>query len=286
MLGVLPTIAPAVASGEPQNAGWGGGTMQPVVHSHSCPLALSCPLRQPQRAARRPSPSQQPAQGRLCCRAGPQEQEEPARPSGRAGPQADSTAGQDAAAAAAPSTAAAERQNNALLAVGAVLAGVALFAATRLGSGPATLATLQRVSIPYEEALTNGKPTLLEFYADWCEICRATAPDVYQVSETGDPVPALSAASGWRMHPLAAPWLGAHARSAPVQVEQQQADKLNFVMMNVDNNAWTPEKYEYRVSGIPHFVFLDKQGQARGAAIGKLPKQVPRPPFARWPSSC
>ena len=58
------------------------------------------------------------------------------------------------------------------------------------------------------------------------------------------------------------------------QVEQQQADKLNFVMLNVDNPAWTGEKREYRVSGIPHFVFLDDRGQARGAAIGKLPKQV------------
>ena len=57
-------------------------------------------------------------------------------------------------------------------------------------------------------------------------------------------------------------------------MEQQQAEKLNFVMLNVDNNAWTPEKVEYRVSGIPHFVFLDDKGQARGAAIGKLPKQV------------
>ena len=62
--------------------------------------------------------------------------------------------------------------------------------------------------------------------------------------------------------------------SHDVQVEQQQADKLNFVMLNVDNNAWTGEKREYRVSGIPHFVFLDDRGQARGAAIGKLPKQV------------
>ena len=62
-----------------------------------------------------------------------------------------------------------------------MLVGAALFAFTRLATGPATLSTLQQVSIPYEDALTNGKPTLLEFYADWCEICRATAPDVYQV---------------------------------------------------------------------------------------------------------
>lgn len=80
-----------------------------------------------------------------------------------------------------PLSAAPSKQTNTLIAGGAALVGVALFAFTRLSVGPATLNTLQQVSIPYEEALTNGRPTLVEFYADWCSICRSTAPDVYQV---------------------------------------------------------------------------------------------------------
>jgi hypothetical protein len=31
---------------------------------------------------------------------------------------------------------------------------------------------------------------------------------------------------------------------------------------------------EYRVKGIPHFVFLDKSGKAQAAAIGRLPRDV------------
>lgn len=31
---------------------------------------------------------------------------------------------------------------------------------------------------------------------------------------------------------------------------------------------------EYGVNGIPHFVFVDSQGKAQAAAVGKLPKEV------------
>jgi len=53
------------------------------------------------------------------------------------------------------------------LAGGAVAAGVALFLATRLLTGGPSMAALEQQAVPLEVALSNGKPTVVEFYASW-----------------------------------------------------------------------------------------------------------------------
>ncbi|KAF7061100.1 hypothetical protein CFC21_067824 [Triticum aestivum] len=129
-----------------------------------------------------------------------------------------------------------DRGLNRRIAVLTTLAAVGLFGSQRLQLGGFSLKDLAANAVPYEEALSNGKPTVVEFYADWCEVCRELAPDIYKI-------------------------------------EQQYKDRINFVMLNVDNTKWEQELDEFGVEGIPHFAFLDKEGNEEGNVVGKLPRQ-------------
>ena len=126
---------------------------------------------------------------------------------------------------------------NGLIAIVAVVLSVALFLGINNPTGANTLASLAESSTPLNVAQGNGKPTLMEFYADWCTTCQAMAGD-----------------------------LG--------EMKQAYGDRLNFVMLNVDNTKWLPELTEYRVDGIPHFVFMKGDGEAIASVIGEQPRTV------------
>eukprot|EP00210_Caulerpa_lentillifera_P007943 g7582.t1 len=127
--------------------------------------------------------------------------------------------------------------SSSLLAGGAVSFGIGLFLFTRVFTTGPSFADLESQSTPYEIAQSNGKPTVIEFYAKWCEVCREMLPDT------------LSA-------------------------EAKYKDQINFVALNVENGKWTPEMLEYGVDGIPHFSFLDSEQTSQGTAIGRLPKRI------------
>lgn len=57
-------------------------------------------------------------------------------------------------------------------------------------------------------------------------------------------------------------------------VKADYSDRLNFVMLNVDNPKWLPEILQYDVDGIPHFIYLDSQGGAIAQAIGEQPLNI------------
>jgi thiol-disulfide isomerase/thioredoxin len=122
-----------------------------------------------------------------------------------------------------------------------VLAGIALSVSIFLGlqteTPSTTLTDMAKASTPLEVAVTNGKPTLLEFYANWCTSCQAMAKDMKDI-------------------------------------KQKYSDRVNFAMLNVDNNKWLPEILKYRVDGIPHFVFLSDKGDAIAQTIGEAPRQI------------
>jgi thiol:disulfide interchange protein len=118
-----------------------------------------------------------------------------------------------------------------LLAAVAALLALALFW-LRGGLHPeAALDRLARQSPELGVALADGKPTLVEFYADWCEACRAMAP-------------------------------------AMEAMERRHHGQLDVVLLNVDNPRWQPQIDTYAVNGIPHLEFFDGQGERLGRAIG------------------
>jgi thiol-disulfide isomerase/thioredoxin len=129
------------------------------------------------------------------------------------------------------------RLRNFSIALVAMLLGAALFFGIQNQNSSISLTSLDKESTPLEVALNNGKPTLVEFYANWCTVCQAMAPDL-------------------------------------AQLKQQYLEQLNFVMLNVDNTKWLPEMLKYRVDGIPHFVFLGKDGKAIAQAIGQQPRSI------------
>lgn len=130
-----------------------------------------------------------------------------------------------------------KRVRNLLIVLVATVLSVALFLGFQTQSNSVSLASLDKESVPLEVALGNGKPTLVEFYANWCTVCQAMAPEMKQL-------------------------------------KQQHGDSVNFVMLNVDNTKWLPEMLRYRVDGIPHFVFLNSKAEAIAQTIGEQPRAI------------
>lgn len=129
------------------------------------------------------------------------------------------------------------RVRNLLIALVAIALSVALGFGLKTQKTGVTLTQLDLESTPIEVAMRNGKPTLMEFYANWCSSCQAMAPDI-------------------------------------AQMKQQYGDAVNFVMLNVDNTKWLPEISQYQVDGIPHFVFFNKKAEAIAQSIGEQPHRI------------
>jgi thiol-disulfide isomerase/thioredoxin len=126
---------------------------------------------------------------------------------------------------------------NLLIVLAAIALSISIFLGLRTQTPSNTLSAMAKASAPIETALTNGKPTMMEFYANWCTSCQSMADD-------------LSA------------------------IKQKYAEPMNFVMLNVDNDKWLPEITKYRVDGIPHFVYLNNKGSAVAQTIGEAPRSI------------
>ena len=95
----------------------------------------------------------------------------------------------------------------------------------------AMLDELAKTSLLPEKALSNGKPTVFEFYADWCEACKEMAPDM-------------------------------------IELKKQTSNKVDVVLLNVDNPMWVDLINKYDVNGIPKLTFFDDKGVFKGFSLG------------------
>jgi thiol-disulfide isomerase/thioredoxin len=104
-------------------------------------------------------------------------------------------------------------------------------------SGLVTLKETARQSVPFEEAVANGKPTFLEFYADWCTTCQSMAADV-------------------------------------AELHQHYGKSVNFVMLNIDDPQWRSQVESFRVGGVPEYYLLDADQSVQQSFIGRVPYSI------------
>ena len=94
------------------------------------------------------------------------------------------------------------------------------------------LKSFGELSVDPEIAFTNNKPTFLEFYAEWCEVCKEMAPKVSTLKEDYE-------------------------------------KDINFVFLNVDNQKCGNYIQKYSVNGIPQVNLFDKKGNLISTFVGK-----------------
>lgn len=136
-----------------------------------------------------------------------------------------------------PTAPAAYKLRNLLVAIAAILLTTALFFGLQAQRSSTSLDAVAAAAIPIDQAIANDKPTTIEFYADWCTVCQSMAAD-------------------------------------NLSLEKEYSDRMNFVMLNVDNTKWLPEMSKYRVDGIPRFIFLDRQNKVIGDDTGAIPREI------------
>jgi len=99
------------------------------------------------------------------------------------------------------------------------------------------LTSMQRSSAPVTCIGNNGKPTVVDFWAPWCENCKLAAPTLNKI-------------------------------------EEEYEGKVNFVMINGDLGGAWPYIEAFRVDAIPHMALVSAEGDIKTALIGPVPKSV------------
>ena len=101
------------------------------------------------------------------------------------------------------------------------------------------LKSFGELSVDPVVAFKNNKPTFLEFYAEWCEVCKEMAPKVFALKE-------------------------------------EYKKDINFVFLNVDNQKWESYIRKFDVNGIPQVNIFDSQCILKSTLVGKQEESIIR----------
>lgn len=101
------------------------------------------------------------------------------------------------------------------------------------------LTEMQRNSADLSVIAHNGKPTVVDFWAPWCENCKSAAPTL-------------------------------------ASIEKEYEGKINFVMVDGDKGDNWHIIERFGVDAIPHLAMVGSDGVVETALIGPIPRSVLR----------
>ncbi|MGB5915004.1 MAG: thioredoxin domain-containing protein [Phormidesmis sp.] len=111
-------------------------------------------------------------------------------------------------------------------------------------SGLVGLKTMAVEAVPYQQAIASQNPTLIEFYANWCTTCQSMSTTIKDL-------------------------------------HHQYGEKINFVMLDIDDPQWASQVDRYNATGVPQFTLLNQSQQSVETCVGKVPKPILSQTFDR-----
>lgn len=100
-----------------------------------------------------------------------------------------------------------------------------------------TLKRMEKESANYEAIARNDRPSLIEFYADWCASCQHFAPKLKAIRD-------------------------------------RFPTEINWVMVDIDDVKWSDLMQQYGVVGVPYLALLDPDRKVRESWTGEVPPAV------------
>jgi len=134
-----------------------------------------------------------------------------------------------------------EKLNNIGVAILSVLAALLNFGYqyTHPVTSLSLLSSMQDKSVDINVIGNNGRPTVVDFWAPWCENCKVTAPTLKSV-------------------------------------EDEYGDRVNFIMVNGDLRTNGALIERFGVDAIPHLALISSDGFIETSLIGLVPRSVLR----------